>query len=103
MAEKEYIEREELINCLEDAKEKLMNNITMSSLMAVVVNDIYISFIKESPTADVVEVRHGHWVETAHKGYKCSLCNCLSSLFDENLKSEFCPWCGARMDDNEVE
>ena len=43
MAEKEYIEREELINRFEDAKEKLMNNITMSSLMAVVVNDIYIS------------------------------------------------------------
>lgn len=103
MAETEYIEREELINRLEDAKEKLMNNITMSSLMAVVVNDIYINFIKESPTADVVEVRHGHWVETAHKGYKCSLCNCLSSLFDENLKSEFCPWCGAKMDGNEVE
>ena len=103
MAEKEYIEREELINRLEDAKEKLMNNITMSSLMAVVVNDIYISFIKESPTDDVVEVRHGHWVKTAHKGYKCSLCNCLSSLFDENLKAEVCPWCGAKMDGNEVE
>ena len=43
MAETEYIEREELINRLEDAKEKLMNNTTMSSLMAVVVNDIYIS------------------------------------------------------------
>ena len=103
MAEKEYIEREELINRLEDAKEKLMNNTTMSSLIAVVVNDIYISFIKEYPSADVVEVRHGHWVETAHKGYKCSLCNCLSSLFDENLKSEFCPWCGAKMDGNKVE
>ena len=48
--------------------------------------------------ADVEPVKHGHWVETAHKGYKCSLCNCLSSLFDENLKSEFCPWCGAKMD-----
>lgn len=47
---------------------------------------------------DVMPVKHGHWVETAHKGYKCSLCNCLSSLFDENLKSEFCPWCGAKMD-----
>lgn len=55
------------------------------------------------PTADVAPVRHGRWIETAHKGYKCSLCNCLSSLFDENLKSEFCPWCGARMDDNKVE
>ena len=50
------------------------------------------------PAADVAPVRHGCWVETIHKGYKCSLCNCLSSLFDENLKSEYCPWCGAKMD-----
>lgn len=47
---------------------------------------------------DLQEVRHGSWIKTEHKGYKCSLCNCLSSLFDENLKSEFCPWCGAKMD-----
>ena len=53
---------------------------------------------KDTPKADVEPVKHGHWVETIHKGYKCSLCNCLSSLFDENLKSEFCPWCGAKMD-----
>ena len=53
--------------------------------------------IKLHPAADVVEVIHGQWVKT-DKGQKCSNCNCLSSFWDDNLKSVFCPWCGAKMD-----
>lgn len=105
MVEKEYIEREELINCLEDAKEKLMNNITMSSLMAVVVNDIYIGFIKESPAANVAPVRHGEWAneETA---VTCTACG-RSYDTDFEIKRnvimnfKYCPKCGARMDGGE--
>ena len=40
---------------------------------------------------------HGFWIKT-EKGMKCSECGCSSSLWDECLKSTFCPWCGARMD-----
>lgn len=102
MVEKEYIEREELINCLEDAKEKLMNNITMGSLMAVVVNDIYIDFIKESPAANVAPVRHGEWAneETA---VTCTACG-RSYDTDFEIKRnvimnfKYCPKCGAKMD-----
>ena len=104
MAEKEYIEREELINRLEDAKEKLMNNTTMSSLMAVVVNDIYINFIKEYPTADVVEVRHGHWVSEYDCGYitpHCSECGETALTKEETsydyVYSSYCPNCGAKL------
>lgn len=64
-------------------------------------NDFYV-IPKDTPATDVAPVRHGRWVETIHKGYKCSLCNCLSSLFDENLKSEYCPWCGAKMDGGDL-
>ena len=104
MAETEYIEREELINRLEDAKEKLMNNTTMSSLMAIVVNDIYISFIKESPTADVVEVRHGHWISEYDCGYitpHCSECGETALTKEETsydyVYSSYCPRCGAKL------
>ena len=108
MAETEYIEREELINRLEDAKEKLMNNTTMSSLMAVVVNDIYINFIKEYPIADVVEVRHGHWIEEYDCGYitpHCSECGKTALTKEETsydyVYSSYCPRCGAKMDKTE--
>ena len=49
-----------------------------------------------TPTADVAEVKHGEWIKT-DKGQKCSSCNCLSSLANANLKSVYCPWCGAKM------
>ena len=102
MAEKEYIEREAIIN-------KIVNTPTVPTRQCYEGNFVYadgvsgrqneiINYINEQPAVDVAPVRHGHWVETIHKGYKCSLCNCLSSLFDENLKSEYCPWCGAKMD-----
>ena len=99
MAEKEYIEREELINRFEDAKEKLMNNITMSSLMAVVVIDIYISFIKKSPTADVVEVRHGRWINENFYTH-CSACGKMAiyDKYGQEVESDYCPHCGAKMD-----
>jgi predicted Zn-ribbon and HTH transcriptional regulator len=54
------------------------------------------------PTADVVEVRHGEWVEQIRdygkylvtEGYKCS--NCGFELTDNDYK--YCPECGAKMD-----
>ena len=45
---------------------------------------------------NVAEVKHGEWIKT-DKGQKCSNCKCLSSLADDNLKSVYCPWCGADM------
>ena len=94
MAEKEYIER--------DMYYQKINGLSKGGcgdypLYCLAINDC-MNVLDEMPAADVAPVRHGCWVETIHKGYKCSLCNCLSSLFDENLKSEFCPWCGAKMD-----
>lgn len=98
MAEKEYIERKDLINNRppqrnpDQTGKDEYNKGYNDGIKAV------LSCIEIQPSADVAPVRHGRWVETIHKCYKCSLCNCLSSLFDENLKSEYCPWCGAKMD-----
>lgn len=50
--------------------------------------------MNEMPTADVQEVRHGHWIKYCDgKSYYCSNCNRLRSK-----KYKYCPHCGARMD-----
>ena len=60
--------------------------------------------IKKAPTADVVEVRHGHWIKNwcdtgmiGHEYAECSLCGC--QMIDTNVfwDSKFCPHCGAQM------
>lgn len=63
--------------------------------------------IEESPTADVVEVRHGKWISASKKqgvniGMKCSLCGArikYSEFFNGN--HNYCHKCGAKMDGKE--
>ena len=60
--------------------------------------------LNEAPTADVVEVRHGHWIEHTVKPdwleddvevfYNCSECG--SSHW--SIIPPYCPNCGAKMD-----
>ena len=49
--------------------------------------------VKDQPATDVVEARHGKWIED-HEFFKCSECGYLT---DYRL-SKFCPDCGAKMD-----
>ena len=49
--------------------------------------------VKDQPATDVVEARHGKWIED-HEFFKCSECGYLT---DYRL-SNFCPDCGAKMD-----
>ncbi len=58
--------------------------------------------IKKLPTADVAEVKHGHWKlkgvlikATGAKNYTCSVCGC------DGFHTKFCPECGAKMDESE--
>jgi hypothetical protein len=61
--------------------------------------------IDSTPTADVVEVRHGYWkwemkIEArAQNRLYCSCCDneCLAKD-NYYVKSDFCPYCGAKMD-----
>ena len=61
--------------------------------------------IMDCPTADVVEVRHGEWIEKDDGWdgvmYTCSACNCDwttidGTPFENNMR--YCPECGAKMD-----
>ena len=55
------------------------------------------------PTAGVVEVRHGEWVESdiPDEKYVCSVCGGACWYYDyqgDLAKSRYCPNCGAQMD-----
>ena len=51
--------------------------------------------VKDAPTADVQEVRHGKWLEVKEcpSFYTCSKCGGFGSK-----ALNYCPMCGARMD-----
>lgn len=51
--------------------------------------------IKDFPTADVVEVKHGRWEFIGGYGYqyRCSKC-----FMRSEHKTPYCAHCGARMD-----
>ena len=70
-----------------------------------------VKVLKDAPTVDAVEVVHGKW-ELEHETYgvmRCSVCKKECPL-EKSLKpdgwrkellyihSDYCPWCGAKMD-----
>lgn len=52
-------------------------------------------YLKRLPSADVQPVRHGHWIytPTSPLGFTCSECGKEMCLFN------YCPHCGAKMDE----
>ena len=58
--------------------------------------------IRNIPSIDAVPVVHGKWellkCWTGFETLYCSECN-----YETNMASNYCPFCGARMDDNETE
>ena len=58
--------------------------------------------LDDTPTADVVEVKHGEWEKDVNfskivNKYKCSLCGAEDIVLHHN----YCPSCGAKMDKKE--
>lgn len=89
MAEKEYIEKNHLINII----------INSTALY----NSTVLKLIKIEPTADVQEVRHGKWEQCFEdyrkqiEGDKCSVCN--FEHYGTSIRHYYyCPNCGAKMD-----
>ena len=81
MDKKEYIEREAVRNELYDA-----DAITMSG----------VAILNNFPTADLVEVRHAHWIEDDREA-TCSDCKCRTFNWAA-WSFDYCPFCGAKMD-----
>lgn len=60
------------------------------------------------PTADVVEVKHGEWIDKPTGAYSrmqswCSACGKHSGIggIESNRHKPYCPNCGAKMDGKE--
>lgn len=56
--------------------------------------------VDEIPTSDVAPVRHGYWVKEKRDvllHWHCSVCK--ECYFLEEPNAEYCPHCGAKMDE----
>lgn len=64
---------------------------------------VYVDFLNDQPTADVREVIHAHWGEADKYGNRiCSNCKSVEhvpTLMGEPIVWDFCPNCGAQMDE----
>ena len=94
MAEKEYIEREAAYK----ACEAYFSGVCVYDVSeSEVIND-FEKVIDAVPTADVVPVRHGHWVKEKPDvliHWHCSVCkNCY---YLEEPNANYCPNCGAKL------
>lgn len=91
----EYIERERLVkhyeNCIDEVKNT--NGVTEDF-------EICLKALKNQPTADVVEVRHGKWNKNGN-GRDCSICG--FKYYANGGFFNYCPKCGAKMDRKERE
>ena len=59
--------------------------------------------IRNQPTADVAEIKHGEWKGKPIAGYsniKCSVCN--TRFVQETGTWNYCPECGAKMDGGKI-
>ena len=60
--------------------------------------------VDEIPTADVAPVRHGYWVKEKRDvliHWHCSACK--ECYYLDMPNAEYCPHCGAKMDEKECE
>ena len=54
--------------------------------------------IDEMPAADVISVKHGHWINENFYT-RCSACGNMAiyDKYGQEVESDYCPRCGAKM------
>ncbi len=101
-----YIERDGILKDLQEELEvdSIYYNDDVNKGITEGLN-MAIKHIKRFPTADVVEVRHGHWIDKRTGAYSrmqswCSACGKHSGIggIESNRHKPYCPNCGAKMD-----
>ena len=91
----EYIKREDAMNLSIEVTGARGQESLIKDLIQAVENHL-----KSVPSADVVEVRHGHWInDIGYAGWTCSECG----DHEGNKTDKYCPHCGAKMDGKEQE
>ena len=111
----EYIEREALLAGFNETIYKLRVSAGENAILQAAICFVQNSrdFVASFPAADVVEVRHGEWVDRyggkyANQLYECSVCkefapdkvgiDVLGSQTIGWALTPYCPNCGAKMD-----
>ena len=88
----EYIDKEIALSLVQpDAPEDEKSAVTIATAKKLVQSIIY-----RTPTADVAPVRHGRWKRYGKNLGECSECGEIVSV-----RSNYCPNCGAKMDEKE--
>lgn len=107
---KAYIDTEELLNTLEDYIEYNTFDIYQEDPLIKMSFKQLEYIVTSQPTAEVVEVVHGEWIEKWDRKHMVGRCFCNScrrgTYKDSHLKwikSAYCPNCGAKMDGKRVE
>ena len=81
------------------SKHRRMSRKRMQKMAVMVLSKLQ----SAQPTADVQEVRHGHWIECVdYDGcYECSRCHdqWVFEISPKALRANYCPNCGARMEE----
>lgn len=103
MAEKEYIEKGELLKTFREGYElPIAPGVATAYWTRVVqIKDALIEFVEKTPPADVVEVVHAAWDEDEYPF--CNVCMECGLVIDRTCikrnsgKLNFCPNCGAMM------
>lgn len=95
-----YIEREKVI---EIAKDEYYSDFHKSMADLTSLREL----LEDSPTADVVEVRHSYWqcsnVRMSSRDITCRYCHRTETISNGNEDFEYCPHCGAKMDGKDGE
>ena len=98
----EYIEREALLNDLENSV--VVSCKTENIPQAQRELNKIVSCIKQAPTADVAEVRHGEWLTryihnrlSSGAKVRWNVKSCSICTHTQLCVSDYCPRCGAKM------
>lgn len=89
-----------------DTNEIKYSDFDLSFFPAVLKNIAYKKDIDKIPAADVKPVQHAHWIVDEDGGIvMCSNPDCLAEFSDNGESIEyywnFCPNCGAKMDEED--
>lgn len=88
--EKRYIDIEKLIPEMKQESLKMFNSYYKGFVEAI-------KMIADFPVEDVAPVVHGHWsFGLSILSGKCSVCGCR---YEDVDKFDYCPSCGAKMDE----